>query len=262
MQQLLRKWLRRIGYDLHRIEEPGSPLEILPFVVRDHLRQNPDFFVVQIGANDGKSGDPIYDLVHEHTLSGLFVEPLPDVFHQLVASYRDQPNCAFENCAIADEDGSRPLWRVARDEGVPDWATQWASFDRDTLLRNVRACKDDPHLRIEQVQVSTLTIRSLAEKHRIEEIDLLQVDTEGFDYEILRSLFKSDLRPKIINYEHFHLRTHLRNACVELLVNYGYSLCRGRMDTVAVQQRQATPPRGRAAINSRCAATPRGSTSS
>ena len=36
-------------------------------------------------------------------------------------------------------------------------------------------------------------------------IDLLQIDTEGFDYEVLKMFDFNTYRPVIIQYEHFHL---------------------------------------------------------
>ena len=46
-----------------------------------------DFFFVQIGANDGINHDPLHEYVTKYNLSGLVVEPQPDVFELLRKNY-------------------------------------------------------------------------------------------------------------------------------------------------------------------------------
>ena len=47
----------RLGYTFKRFEFPSdNPIEVMGLLVESRLR--PDFFVLQIGANDGKSDDP------------------------------------------------------------------------------------------------------------------------------------------------------------------------------------------------------------
>ena len=53
--------------------------------------RDPEFFFVQIGANDGRSlggtpgvtDDPIFEYVHTYRWSGLLVEPIPYLFDRL-----------------------------------------------------------------------------------------------------------------------------------------------------------------------------------
>lgn len=68
--------------------------------------------IVQIGSNDGKSGDPVYDLVKSNTSSNvLLVEPVPYVFEQLKKNYGSNPRFKFENAGI-NEDGSNQIFSV------------------------------------------------------------------------------------------------------------------------------------------------------
>jgi hypothetical protein len=49
--------------------------------------------------------------------------------------------------------------------------------------------------------IDVLSFRSLVEQYKIESVDYLKVDTEGHDFVILRSLLKTQLRPKKIKFE-------------------------------------------------------------
>jgi hypothetical protein len=43
--------------------------------------------------------------------------------------------------------------------------------------------------------------KQLLEKHQISEVDFLQIDAEGYDFELLKSIDFSTTRPRFVNYE-------------------------------------------------------------
>ena len=58
-----------------------------------------------------------------------------------------------------------------------------------------------------EMLIQTDTFKNVIKNYGIERIDFLKIDTEGYDFEILKS-FPWDylaLRPKIIKVEHFHI---------------------------------------------------------
>ena len=67
-------------------------------------------FVVQIGANDGKTHDPLYRYISKYKTAGLLVEPQPDVFQKLKNNYKDNPNLKFADVAMGEEDSSIPFY--------------------------------------------------------------------------------------------------------------------------------------------------------
>lgn len=234
MLRPLRTLLNYIGYDLHRIEHLGAPIDVLSLVVRNHLcRTAPEaFFILEIGANDGMSSDPVANLLRDHNLPALLVEPIPEAFQRLQDNYRDRPGIRCENCAIGDRDGVFPIWRVTGKD-LPFWATQWSSFERRVVERNCRQLRV-PHS-IESVDVATLTLPSLLAKHQVIELGLVQIDTEGYDDQIIRLLLETELRPQVIAYEHCHLDSARRNATIDRLSSAGYRFCRVGSDTIALR---------------------------
>ncbi len=77
----------------------------------------------------------------------------------------------------------------------------------------------------------TLTLESVRAKHDLDGIDLLVVDTEGHDWEILRSVDFSALRPRLIVYEHFHLSEPDRRAALDQFRALGYRVLEEGFDT-------------------------------
>ncbi len=53
-------------------------------------------------------------------------------------------------------------------------------------------------------------------------IDWLQIDTEGFDFEIIKMFDIDNTRPEVIVYENIHFSTALQDECRGYLENHGY----------------------------------------
>ena len=202
---------------------------MLRLVVEDRLRRGGSCFFVQVGANDGVLDDPIRDLVVQHALPGLLIEPLPDLFETLKKTYADSTGLLFENVAIDKQLGSTTIHRIKNAAHVPEHWHGMASFSREHLIK-----EGAPAELIEACEVRTITMRSLLDQHSIQQIDLLQVDTEGYDHEIVKSVFDAGRMPSIINYEHCHLIPAVRNATKLMLVERGYRFLEIGKDTLAI----------------------------
>jgi len=232
------------GYKISKVHPAKEyPLiDLLTLVMQDRMRQNPDPFFVQIGANDGESSDPIHNLVKQYHWKGLLIEPQPSAFERLQHTYTAEPQLQFENAAIAQQDGTATLYRV-REQGTnfPYWYYQIASLDRQTVvdvLAHWKQVGDDPipddfESLLEELPIPALSVSSLLAKYQIQAIDLLVIDTMGYDFEILK-LFPFDLlKPAVIHFEHNHLSSDDQMICLEFLVDRGYSLAKVAVDTIA-----------------------------
>jgi FkbM family methyltransferase len=195
----------------------------------------PDAFFVEIGSNDGEQHDHLRPFIRSLRWSGIMVEPVPYVFERLKANYGDLDRVALENVAIADRDGQLPFYHLAeapaaeRDR-MPGWYDGIGSFSRDVVLDHARHIPDIDQ-RIVQRDVRALTLASLCGAHGVERIDLLLIDTEGYDYELIRSIDLAEQHPRLIIYEHFHLAPTDRAECRRLLEGHGYETMEEGFDT-------------------------------
>jgi len=73
-------------------------------------------------------------------------------------------------------------------------------------------------------RVKCVTLKDLLQKYNIKNIDLLQIDVEGHEYKIIRSIDFNVIRPKIIHYENKHLNIDDNKECVALLKAKGYTV--------------------------------------
>jgi FkbM family methyltransferase len=231
IKTLMKSVFHRGGIDIVRfVPELNRPFAVLPLLVRAHIATDEPFFFVQVGANDGVLDDPLRDLILQNRLPGLLIEPLPDIFDKLKHNYRDQPQLSFENVAILSCDGNVPIHRVRSNATVPHHWHGIASFNRGNLLT-----QGVPPESIETVSVEGTTLQFLLTKHKIEKVSLLQIDTEGYDFEIIRYAFDSGIFPDMINYEHCWLVPDIRYQCKQMLDRHGYQFLEVGKDTLAIR---------------------------
>jgi hypothetical protein len=105
--------------------------------------------------------------------------------------------------------------------GLPEWYDQLGSFNREHLLKQLNGVLE-PFI-VEQ-RVEVLPLSELIERSKVGCPHLLHIDTEGYDYEVLKTLDFAKHSPLVIFLEHKHLRTEERSALLQLLRAYRYSI--------------------------------------
>lgn len=229
-KSLISRLAKHYGYRLERIVDYSNyQLDIFPVLIAQLNPTDPDFFFVQVGANDGRSGDPIHFLVKRYHWRGLLLEPQPNAFDELRENYREEQQLTLENIALSYENGQQKFYTVTG-------SSYLGSFDRDALVKRVRDSK-----KIIEVCVQAVTYPTLVARHHFHRVDLLLVDTEGFDYQVIKMTVGAGLPyPRLIRYEHLHLSTADREACAEYLATNGYRLLRDGRDTIAFRDGAAS----------------------
>ncbi|MGD1029724.1 MAG: FkbM family methyltransferase [Opitutaceae bacterium] len=185
-------------------------------------RTFPNAAVLQIGANDGATGDPLARWFGETQWSGVLVEPIPHLAAALARRYTARENIAVERSAIGESDGEARMFRIADSPGAPSWHQQLASFDRSVLLKHTGAIPGLDSLVVEEA-VPVISVKTLLSRHRMSRIDLLVIDTEGHDFRILRQFDLIALAPVLVMFEHQHLSPADKSAAYSLLRRAGYS---------------------------------------
>ena len=229
-----------LGYQITKLPKlPSCPLPTLDFeqFMAGLLiyANRKDFFFVQIGANDGIMSDPLYSNVSTYSLHGLVIEPQKAGFQQLQQNYAANNNLIFSNVAIARSPGTKTLYKV-----VPEVVERYAdfsgcaSFDLPFLIRVIRSHSKRLSLTspfekyVEVEEVETLPLMDLLQQHNITKVDLLQIDVEGHEGEVLKTINFDKIHPNVINFEHQHLSTHARDEANTFLDEHGYSFfCHG-----------------------------------
>lgn len=198
---------------------------LLELVISRYARPDSEFCFIQIGAFDGRQADPLFQLVRQRKWKGVLVEPQPEAFALLQENYEAQPGLQYFNAAIGPQDGELTLYTRR------DGATSIASVQRHLVVK-------PGFFRNEVVSFTApcWTLTTLMDRANISgEVDLLQIDAEGFDYEIIRSIDFDRFAPTIIRYEHQILSPRDRDECLRLLSKQGYRFYLEDADTTAVR---------------------------
>lgn len=227
IEETLRNWYQDFR------NPDSSPVKA---VIRLFGKTHPEAIFIQIGANDGMALDPLRTQVVCRRWKGVMVEPVPYVFERLRQRYVNHPRITLVNAAIADQEAMLPFYSLGElkpGEEVWGWYHALGSFRKDVVLKH-QYLIPDIEKRIEEIQVRSMRFETLCAQTGITQIDLLQIDTEGYDYEIIRRIPFAQFKPKLIVYEHQHLSPEDRKACRDLLHQQGYLSFESGIDTAAL----------------------------
>lgn len=236
----LRKWAYRA------FQPPALEVAVAALAVATRER---GLHIVQIGANDGVTGDPVHELILSYAGRALLVEPQTMLIDRLRSNYAEYSGeLHIVNQAIGSEGDHLVLHTLREDlhevyqQRVGRHPSAIASFDADYVKAKVRERLDLDELAVESAVLATPVPASrldvLLAEHGFSQVDLLQVDCEGYDWKVLETL--GDVRPAIINFESFNLSRADWAAWVDWARANGYGFIQGHMDCLAIKGYQRT----------------------
>lgn len=207
--------------------------------------------IVQIGANDGRLNDPIYDLMKEFAsrTEALLIEPQSDLIPFLTENYKFHPHCQIYNGAIGPEGTLRlfsidpKFWPQLKAPQDPSWPAYRAptgvtSTNRAIvhawLAKNLAARSLIDQAIRESTVPSTPLLPLLNQLSFPTRIDVLQIDTEGFDDQVIYNCSITVTRPRIIHFESTHLEPDQYEKLAANLRAAKYVLSRQGHNSLAV----------------------------
>lgn len=197
---------------------------------------------VQVGANDGREGDPVNTLFKRYFDELLLIEPQIGLINRLRETYKDQSGrVVVENMAIGSgedlvlhmlDPALEPKYRerVGRDPSQIVSSTRTLVVDKVTSRLGLSP--EEGEKAVLEVRVASTSVANLAATHGFSQIDLLQVDCEGWDFRVIETL--GELRPAIINFEVDALLPGDWDAWKDWARATGYGYIRGPRDALAV----------------------------
>lgn len=200
----------------------------------------PEAIFVNVGANDGITDTPaIRILMGNPNWKGLLIEPVPYCYERLRKNFSDKNRFTLEQVAIGMSGQNRNMYYVdphAKNSlpDLPIWHDKLGSFDRMHIIRHLGEAIA-PFVKEMPVEVCTLT--EVLRRNNILQVHLLHVDTEGNDWDVLRSLDFNEYRPLLIYVEHIHLSSTDKGAMRRFLKNENYSIVDCGMDYFAYHRR-------------------------
>lgn len=234
IRNLIKHLLLERGFRLQQVNH----FDFLNQLLYKIIQKKEQVKYIQIGANDGKRFDPIYDFIrynHSKT-SGLVVEPVKDYYLALRKNLKNFPKIIQIQKAIHNTQKSMKIYKVDEkfESKVPEFAMGIASFDKDHHTKT-----NIPEHFMSFEEVSCITFDDLVDTYHFRNANVLVIDTEGYDYEILKNIDFQHFNPYIIHFEH-GLKTKTMSIeqfkeITQLLSSKNYQLFINESDVTAYQ---------------------------
>lgn len=208
-------------------------------IIYNYINEKNEFSFIQIGSNNGKSNDPLYNFIKSKKCKGVLIEPVNYLFKQLKLNYQDIKNLHFENIAISNTNSEKEFYTIkeCNDTNLPNWYNQLSSFKLETILTHKKSIPNIEQLIIKQ-NIQTKTIQSIIDKYGIKDLDILHIDTEGYDFEIIKTINFANICPSVLLFEDKHLSNIDYKACLRILRKYYKSIKRNKTgDTICYKKR-------------------------
>ncbi len=103
----------------------------------------------------------------------------------------------------------------------------------DAIHARTNLTKEQVEGGVKATTITGYTVENLVNKHLGGEVDLLQIDCEGYDWKVLKTV--GAVRPAIINFESDKLSVEDIAEWNEWSTRNGYMSIPGRMDTIAIR---------------------------
>lgn len=191
------------------------------------------FNFIQVGANDGISFDFLFEFVIKRNSIGIVIEPIKEYFNELVDNYNDFPKIVKINKAVHPTEKNIMINRITSESfyKYPDWVKGIASIDFEHHKKTGIIETND----IVQEEVKADSLMNIINSNlNFEEINYLQIDTEGFDFEVLKMIDFKKIKPSIIKYESVNLTYEDKISSYHLLRKQNYFLFNEFGDTIAL----------------------------
>ncbi len=164
--------------------------------------------IVQIGANDGISADPIYDyIIDNNNIHAYLVEPQKDAFIELEKNYKnasDRVKCYKH--AITDKNEEIKLYKNNAVNGT-DGHSSLIIRDKDIYNGILVADFNEESYEL----VNGITVPNFMNLINNVDIDIMIIDTEGYDLEIIKMFFNNNYYPKLIFFESPGIQGYIPN---------------------------------------------------
>ena len=152
--------------------------------------------LVQVGANDGSDNffmeDPVRDLIKgNERIHGTLVEPQKIEFDKLKKNYDGyEHRVEFVNVAISSQNEPVKLYKNIHENGTSGHSSLLLRQNETNTTFN-----EQSYEMVEGVTVSKLM------SGRNNEVDILVIDTEGYDMEIIKQFMNEEIYPRVMYFE-------------------------------------------------------------
>ena len=219
--KILKKILGILNYKLvdknffknNRTVSSSSMLNLENFlkaIFKNNIKQ-----LIQVGANDGKRFDVLNKFIKLNKTKAILIEPIKKNFKELEINYQKMQHVKLENLAISVNSEINYLFKVDEKylKYYGDHVPGITSFNKQHLINHGIKKK---HVTKERVNSSS--IKKIILKYKLKSLDLLYVDTEGYDGKIILDFLNTKMFNPIIIFEYIHIENKIFEKVIKKLL--------------------------------------------
>lgn len=225
MKQTIKKIIKFFGLNITRTNKELSNLTF-DEIYLNYFKSSDQPVIFDVGANEGQS---IYRFkkIYKNSIIHAF-EPSKKIFSKLSKNCENESNIFLNNFGLANEIGFKQF-NLAKQSG----ASSFNKFNYKSKWLKKRSKQfnttEDNFTESETVKVSTLDDYCL--KNNIKNIDILKIDTQGYEDEVLKGALNTIKEGKIsaiefeIIFDDVYKKKFSFFDLEKIFINYNFRLC-------------------------------------
>ena len=234
IKKLIKNFIKKNGYvsknSLSTSKLKYDPLYLLLFAL-----QKKNYKIIQIGANNGVHNDPINAFIEDYNnkITYLGFEPQEISFNELKKNYQIYKNFYFIKQCVGKEGTNNFYYLNKKFEDLckkNDWFFNNGtnSLIKENLSKRLIQNNLNPDDYIASYKIEVLPLKKSIETNskdileRFKNIDLLQIDAEGYDDQVIYNSSIDYFKPKYINFESKNLDKNNLDNLIKFLKENSY----------------------------------------
>lgn len=193
-------------------------------IISKRIITDSHFTFIQAGGFDGVSNDLLKPIIDNFNIKGLIIEPQLKAFNILKKNLSNKKRIQVLHAGVSEKDCVKDFFYTK------SHPSQVCSVDRKHLLRHKIPPND-----IGSKKVNFYSLDSILKMYSFNRFDFLQVDAEGHDYEIIKSLYKMKIMPEIVRFESSHMDNKKLNKILNDLSLNKYNFIVEKRDITAIR---------------------------
>ena len=177
MKNLINKYLKKIGAEIHGVgyieKLKSESTQKNEWTKQKELLKDRCQTIFDVGANRGDTTMRYMELFNNPTIHAF--EPFPETCSIFLENHKSHKKIILNQCALSSKIGTATL-------NVNN------SVDTNSLLKssNLGATSDVSCKTVAQIEIETNTLDNYCKQNRINQIDILKLDVQGFEIEVLK----------------------------------------------------------------------------
>ena len=218
MKKIIKNFFNKLGYDLKKKDKDFTNID-LEDLLKIKINENPIIF--DVGGNKGQSVTK-YKKIFKKPIIHTF-EPIKSQFNIINEKFKNDKSVKLNNYALGEIKGEKEF-NISAQTG----ASSFNKINQNSKWIEVRSKEYQTTINkfVSSTKVKIFTLDDYFLNNNIDKIDLLKIDTEGYEFNVLKGLAKHNDKIKLVYFEHHYDDMIIKNYKFTdihcLLKSYGF----------------------------------------